>query len=212
MISTKALKVLVIVCVLALLSAVALIISVHRTDTIVSSNNSTPPIEAIPGSSHGKVSGFPLHEEPKSLPKLQFVDENGRALTLANFHDKVVLLNIWATWCVPCRREMPALDRLQMVLGGPTFEVLALSIDRQGLSEVKKFYDEYDLKALQIYVDASGRVARDLSVVGIPTTLLINRNGYEVGRMVGPAEWDAPELVSLFRDQLAVHIKQSMSQ
>jgi thiol-disulfide isomerase/thioredoxin len=120
-------------------------------------------------------------------------------MSLADFRGKVVLLNIWATWCAPCRREMPTLERLQAELGGPDFEVVALSIDRKGLSVVKEFYEELGLQQLGIYVDASGTASRELSALGIPTTLLIDHEGNEVGRLAGPAEWDSPEMVTFIR-------------
>jgi thiol-disulfide isomerase/thioredoxin len=133
------------------------------------------------------------------LPEVQFENGQGEAMTLADFRGKVVLLNIWATWCAPCRREMPTLERLQAQLGGPDFEVVALSIDRKGLSVVKEFYDELSLRELGMYVDASAKASRELSALGVPTTLLIDREGNELGRLAGPAEWDSPEMVAFIR-------------
>lgn len=144
-----------------------------------------------------------LHETPQTIPDIRFKDASGRDLSLKHFQGKVVLLNIWATWCVPCRREMPTLDRLQDKLGGPGFEVVALSIDRAGIEEVTKFYAEVGVKHLAFYIDSSGKAARDLGTVGLPTTLLIDRKGREIGRLVGPAEWDAPEMIALIRNRIA---------
>ena len=148
------------------------------------------------------VTTFPLHVSPRELPELRFQDGEGAERSLADFRGKVVLLNIWATWCIPCRKEMPMLDRLQAQLGGPDFEVVALSIDRAGISVVEKFYKEIGLKTLGMYVDASGKASRVLGIVGLPTTVLIGRNGSELGRSVGPAEWDSPALVDFFRKQI----------
>ncbi|MGH6885371.1 MAG: TlpA family protein disulfide reductase [Geminicoccales bacterium] len=133
------------------------------------------------------------------MPEITFDDAEGRTLTLADFRGKVVLLNIWATWCVPCRREMPTLDRLQAELGGPDFEVVALSIDRKGLPAVKEFYEELGLQELGIYVDPAGKASRELNALGIPTTLLIDGKGNELGRLAGPAEWDSPGMVEFLR-------------
>jgi thiol-disulfide isomerase/thioredoxin len=144
-----------------------------------------------------------LLEEPRPLPTVSFVDGTGRAMTLADFRGKVVLLNVWATWCGPCREEMPTLDRLQAELGDPDFQVVPLSIDRAGLKVVRDFYDEVGLKHLGIYVDSSGKASRDLGAVGLPTTLLLDREGRELGRLVGPAEWDSPEVVAFIRGHLA---------
>jgi thiol-disulfide isomerase/thioredoxin len=126
----------------------------------------------------------------------------GEAIGLADFRGKVVLLNIWATWCAPCRREMPTLERLQAELGGPDFEVVALSIDRKGISVVKEFYDELGLRELGMYVDTSAKASRELGALGVPTTLLIDREGNEIGRLLGPAEWDSPEMVDFIRGQI----------
>jgi len=148
------------------------------------------------------LAGFAVHESPRAVPEVTFEDGDGRTLSLADFRGKVVLLNIWATWCAPCRREMPTLDRLQAELGGPDFEVVALSIDRKGLPAVKEFYEEIGLETLPIYVDQSGSAQRALRVLGIPTTLLVDRDGNEIGRLAGPAEWDSPEMVAFLRSYL----------
>jgi thiol-disulfide isomerase/thioredoxin len=146
--------------------------------------------------------GFAVHERPRPLPEIQFENGQGEAMSLADFRGKVVLLNIWATWCAPCRREMPTLERLQAEVGGPDFEVVALSIDRKGLSVVKEFYDELGLRELGIYVDTSAKAPRELSALGVPTTLLIDREGKEIGRLLGPTEWDSPEMVAFIRGQI----------
>lgn len=145
---------------------------------------------------------FSALESPEPLPELSFVDGEGREMRLEAFEGQTVLLNIWATWCVPCRKEMPALDRLQAKLGGPEFQVVALSIDRDGLPVVKDFYEELGLQALGIYVDQSGRAAYATGAVGIPTTLLVGPDGRELGRTVGPAEWDGEEVVQFLTQHL----------
>ena len=145
---------------------------------------------------------FDLLDPPRPLPELRFVDGEGRPLTLADFRGKVILLNLWATWCIPCLREMPTLDRLQAKLGGPRFQVVVLSIDIGGIPVVEKFYRALKLKALGIYVDKTTRARIALGVVGIPTTLLIDRQGREIGRFAGPAEWDSKEAIKAIRRYL----------
>jgi thiol-disulfide isomerase/thioredoxin len=140
--------------------------------------------------------------EPRVLPEVQFQDGSGQVLNLAGFRGKVLLLNVWATWCPPCREEMPSLDRLQAKLGGPEFEVVALSIDLPGLLVVKGFYRELDLRSLRMFSDKSGSVLWLLEVRGLPTTLLIDREGREIGRVIGAAEWDSPEAISLIQQRL----------
>ena len=134
---------------------------------------------------------------PRPVPQIRFQDDQGHDLTLANFRGRVVLLNIWATWCVPCRKEMPTLDRLQSRLAGKDFHVIALSIDRKGIEAIKDFYREVGIEKLAIYLDPSGKGSHDLAIPGVPATLLINREGGEIARKLGEAEWNSPEIVSL---------------
>jgi thiol-disulfide isomerase/thioredoxin len=140
-----------------------------------------------------------VFDQPRPLPEIVFADADNRALSLTDFRGRVVLLNIWATWCVPCRKEMPSLDRLQARLGDGDFIVIPLSLDRQGVPAVKRFYREVGVEKLGIYVDPSSRVSRNLGVPGVPTTLLINRDGREVARKMGEAAWDGPEMVGLIQ-------------
>jgi thiol-disulfide isomerase/thioredoxin len=146
---------------------------------------------------------FILHEAPKPIASIAFEDGQGQPRTLAEFRGKVVLLNIWATWCGPCRREMPSLDRLQGLLGGADFEVVALSIDRAGLEPVRRFYANVSIRNLAIYIDSPGKATRELATVGVPATLLIDHTGRELGRLVGPAEWDEPDIIQFLKRVIA---------
>jgi thiol-disulfide isomerase/thioredoxin len=136
---------------------------------------------------------------------LTFLGPTQRSYTLGEFRGKVVLLNIWATWCAPCREEMPALDRLQQTAGGSDFEVVALSIDSGGMDAVRRFYDEIGIRALAPYVDPSMRAGTELRIVGVPTTLLLDREGGERWRKTGPEQWDAPEIVAALRERTREH-------
>jgi len=151
---------------------------------------------------------FILRDAPKPLPEVAIADGDGKVEALADFRGKLVLLNIWATWCLPCRKEMPTLDRLQGQLGGPDFEVVALSIDRKGLDAVRKFYSEVGIQHLALRLDAKAEAPSALDSVGVPTTLLIDRQGREIGRLIGPVEWDSPEMI----DFLKTKIEQQKSQ
>jgi thiol-disulfide isomerase/thioredoxin len=150
---------------------------------------------------------MPLHETPRALLSPGFSDAGGRKLTLDDFRGKVVLLNVWATWCVPCREEMPTLDALQAQLGGEEFIVAPLSIDEGGLPPVKKFYDEIGIAHLGIYLAESIRAQFALGVFGLPTTMLIDRDGREIARLVGPAEWDSPEMIAFLQPIMAKELK-----
>ena len=151
---------------------------------------------------HAEVANFATHPEPRALPEVAFQDGEGKPRTLAAFEGKVVLLNLWATWCAPCRHEMPTLSRLQERLGGPEFEVVALSVDRAGAKVVREFYNALGVENLALYVDPSMQATRTLSAIGLPTTLLLDRPGREMGRLVGPAEWDSPEAMALIEHAL----------
>lgn len=147
----------------------------------------------------------PLHDTPLPLPAISFADEHGNPLTLDRWRGKVVLLNVWATWCAPCRHEMPTLDRLRAMLGSERFEVVALSIDRAGVGVVRRFFDEIGIQHLGIFIDATMKASRALRIFGLPGTLLIGPDGRELGQLIGPAEWDTPEMVAFFNQVIAKH-------
>jgi thiol-disulfide isomerase/thioredoxin len=148
------------------------------------------------------MAGFVFRKEPEALPALAFQDATGRERSLADWRGKVVLLNLWATWCVPCRKEMPALDRLQAEMGSDRFEVVAVSVDRSGVQGARKFLDETKVGRLALYADPSARLAATLRAIGLPATLLIDAEGREVGRLLGPAEWDGEDAKRLIRAML----------
>jgi thiol-disulfide isomerase/thioredoxin len=158
-----------------------------------------------PGSnplSQGHMAAFVFRKEPEALPDVKFQDATGKERSFADWRGKVVLLNLWATWCLPCRKEMPALDRLQKELGSDKFEVVAVSVDRKGVEAAKKFLDEVKTEHLGLYVDPTTRMTSDLRAVGLPATLLIDAQGREIGRLLGPAEWDSEDAKRLIRSFL----------
>lgn len=163
-----------------------------------------PPSSRASGAAAGAPSPLELSvfDEPRPMPAIRFTDAENRELTLVDFRGRLVLLNIWATWCVPCREEMPSLDRLEKKLGGEDFTVLPLSIDRRGVSVIKPFYQELGLQSLGIYLDSSGTIQGALGIPGIPTSLLIDREGREVARKMGAAKWDGPDMLALIRRYL----------
>jgi thiol-disulfide isomerase/thioredoxin len=139
---------------------------------------------------------------PKPVPELTFFDVDGNEVSLADFRGEVVVLNLWATWCAPCRREMPSLDRLQAKYGGDGLEVIALSLDRGDIAKVRAFFDELAISNLAVYQDPKGRAGRELAAPGLPTTVVIDRAGQEVGRLLGPAEWDSADALALIQSLL----------
>ena len=139
---------------------------------------------------------FTLGGDPVPLLSPPFKDGDGRNLMLSDFAGRVLVLNIWATWCPPCREEMPALDALQRALGGPDFAVLPISIDTGGIDAARRFYREIGIRDLGLYWGEDIRVQLAFAVFGLPTTLLIDRKGQEVARIFGPAKWDKPTAIS----------------
>lgn len=151
----------------------------------------------------GQMGDFSRFTPPKPVPALDFTDGAGRTLDLESFRGRVVLLNLWATWCGPCVREMPTLDRLQAALGGEGFEVVALSLDRKGADVVAPFFKRYHLDHLSMYFTSTA-ATRILGANGLPTTYLIDRRGRVVGTLVGSAEWDSPRAKALIRHYMGL--------
>jgi thiol-disulfide isomerase/thioredoxin len=141
--------------------------------------------------------------EPIALPPLEFQTMDGQPASLEAFKGKVVVLNLWATWCVPCREEMPSLDRLQAHFADQPLVVLALSVDRAGPERVQAFLDEIGVKNLHVYRDPKAAATRALRVPGLPATILVDKQGREVGRVLGIATWDGPAAVAAVEKLLA---------
>jgi thiol-disulfide isomerase/thioredoxin len=149
----------------------------------------------------GEIAALTIATQPKPLPELAFDTPEGTKASLADFKGRTVLLNLWATWCLPCRQEMPALDRLQGILGGKAFTVVAVNIDTARLDRPKAFLDEIGVKKLTLYTDSKAGVFETLKesgkVIGLPATILIGKDGCEIGTMAGPAQWDSEDALAL---------------
>ncbi len=155
---------------------------------------------------HGEVAGLVVAEKPLRLPDLALRDAEGRERHLAEWRGRTVLFNLWATWCVPCRLEMPALDALQAKLGGAAFEVVAVNIDTRNPEKPRAWLKEVGISQLGYYTDPSAKVFQDLKIAGratgMPTTLLIDPAGCEIGTIAGPAEWASEDAVKLIKAAL----------
>lgn len=158
----------------------------------VASGGARPPLA-------GSVANFTPFDPPRPIEQAGFVDGEERPLTLGDFAGRVLLVNFWASWCGPCREEMPSLDRLQAELGGADFQVLAVSVDEGGLPAVDRFFAMLGIEHLETYLDPTGKFADALKLTALPTTVLIDRDGRAVGALLGPAEWDSPEAKALIR-------------
>ncbi|WP_178130396.1 TlpA disulfide reductase family protein [Reyranella sp. CPCC 100927] len=147
----------------------------------------------------GAMSKFELQAERKPAPPIAFKDKADADATLDAFKGKVVLLNFWATWCIPCVKEMPSLDRLAAKIGNEKFVVVALSLDGPSRPKVEPFIRSRNLDHLQVFFDTQKKSYSGLNIAVLPTTVLIDAQGREVGRLQGDAEWDTPEAEALVR-------------
>ncbi len=170
---------------------------------------------------HASAAGGRCRNPPESLgnfektssrgpaPTVPFFLNGDTARTLADFRGKGVVVNFWATWCAPCVKEMPALDRLSAEVFGDGIDVLALSSDRGGADVVSKFYARRGITSLSVIIDEKSKVGRAVGLSGLPTTVMYDDEGREIGRVLGPAEWDAPESVAFLRACLAPRSEQT---
>ena len=149
----------------------------------------------------GEVAALTMATTPLQLPDLAFEDANGQPKKLSDWRGKTVLLNLWATWCVPCRKEMPALEGLQQKLAGPNFEVVAINIDTRDPEKPKTFLKDANLTRLGYFNDRNAKVFQDLKSVGralgMPTSVLVDGQGCEIGTIAGPADWASDDAVKL---------------
>ncbi len=154
----------------------------------------------------GEVAAVTMVSKPMKMPDLAFDDGHGNAKKLSDWQGRTVLLNLWATWCVPCRKEMPALERLEAKLGGDKFQVVAINIDTRDPDKPKNFLKEANLTRLGNFSDAKAKVFQDLKSIGLalgmPTSVLIDGNGCQLGNIAGPAEWDSDDAIKLIQAAL----------
>jgi thiol-disulfide isomerase/thioredoxin len=141
--------------------------------------------------------------EPKPMPAITFADGEGREIALADMKGKVLLVNLWATWCAPCKVEMPSLNRLSAKLGGPNFAVVPISFDWSGPDKPRAFLTEAKLEALPLYMDVKKDLMQKFGAPGLPLSVLIDREGREVARLAGTAEWDSAEAEALIREVIS---------
>jgi thiol-disulfide isomerase/thioredoxin len=154
----------------------------------------------------GEVAAVAVAKSPLKVPNLNFQDATGKPLTLENWRGRTVLLNLWATWCVPCRKEMPSLEALETKLGGPNFEVVTVNIDTRDAEKPKQWLAEVGISKLGYYADPNAKTFQELKAVGrafgMPTTMLIDPSGCEIGTIAGPAEWASDDAVRLIEAAL----------
>src|ERR1700722_5669216 len=150
---------------------------------------------------HGEVAALTVATVPLRLPDLAFWDADGKLKKLSDWRGRTVLVNLWATWCVPCRKEMPALESLQTRLGGPNFEVVAVNIDTRDPEKPKNFLKDANLSRLGYFSDQKAKVFQDLKAIGralgMPTSVLVDGQGCEIATISGPADWGSDDALKL---------------
>ncbi len=158
--------------------------------------------QKLGGLAKGDIAALAIRAQPRPMPALSF-SQDRKQVDLASFRGKTVLLNLWATWCVPCREEMPALDRLQGMAGGNSFDVVAVNIDTARLERPHAFMREIGVKNLTLYADPTAKAFQTLQqngkLVGLPTSFLVGRDGCEIGVIAGPAKWDGADALALIK-------------
>ena len=159
----------------------------------LSAGGDTPPV----------LGQFIPTDPPRPAPAVAVVDGAGKRLTLGDFHGRVVLVNLWATWCQPCVREMPSLDRLRAAIADRDFAILLVSQDRGGDKVVAPFFAKLGLTRLATYLDPQSAVGRAFQVRGLPTSILVDREGNELGRVEGALDWDGAAAQALLRWHIA---------
>ncbi len=150
-----------------------------------------------------RVLNLIVHDEPVAVPAIQFIDAAGQTRTLADYRGKVVAVHFWATWCFPCRDEMPTMDAMQREIGADRLAVLPLSVDRDGPEIVSAYYQDHELTTIPVLVDEKMKSARALKVNGIPYTIFVDREGREFARVLGDRDWSDPEVLGIVRKMVA---------
>ena len=163
----------------------------------------TALVKVIDGLNTGELAALTPVSTLKPTPALSFADKDGKTVALSDFKGKLILLNLWATWCVPCRTELPTLDGLEEALGSDKFQVVAVNIDTARLDQRQKFWSEAGIAHLNFYADDTAKSFQDIRQItptlGLPTTVLIDSDGCLAASLPGPAKWDSPEAMALIK-------------
>ena len=144
-----------------------------------------------------------LPDEPKPAPAVSFVDASGATKSLSDYKGKVTAVHFWATWCAPCRSELPTVNAMAESLAGNNIAILPLSVDRDGPEVVSTFYQENDIDALPLFVDDGLKAFRAFKLAGIPATVFVDEDGNEIARVLGDRDWSKPEVTELVRKLVA---------
>ncbi|QIE55644.1 TlpA family protein disulfide reductase [Pikeienuella piscinae] len=164
---------------------------------------SADQIEALKAARAGDMTKLIFHDSPKPRLETTFETGDGAPVSVADYEGKVVVLDFWATWCPPCREEMPSLDRLKAAMADEGFDVVTVSMDRASTEKIQEFYDSVGVENLAIHREPSLRIGSEGAILGMPTTLILDRKGREIARLQGDAEWDGPDATGMIRSIMA---------
>ena len=187
------------------LGAIASLIFATSSGTIAAKNGaaayelSEADLTELRDLREGQLRKLILHPAPKLRADIPYTDPDGGTRSLTEYRGKYILVNFWATWCAPCRKEMPSLDRLQAELGGDEFEVVAIATSRNPLPAINRFFEEENIQNLPILLDPKSELAAEYGTISLPLTVVLNPAGQEIGRLIGDAEWDTDSAKAIFR-------------
>ena len=162
------------------------------TALVFGANASLADLDTAKALRTGDMKKLVFHEAPQEVSSTEFETIDGGTGTLADYDGKVVVLTFWATWCAPCKKEMPGLERLNTALGGDDFAVVTLATGRNSVNGIARFFGDKQIASLPQYRDIKQGIAREMSIPGLPTTVILDRQGREIARLIGDAEWDTP--------------------
>ena len=175
------------------------VVALMYTALLMGANIAQAEMSEIAAMRVGDMKKLNFHSDAKSISDKPYIKTDGSDGTLADHTGKVVLLNFWATWCAPCRKEMPMLSELQTELGSDTFEVVTLATGRNTLPAMKKFFNEINVENLPLHRDPKQKIARDMAVLGLPITVILDAQGQEIARLRGDADWSSDNAKDILR-------------
>jgi len=181
----------------------AVLTTLIYTGLALGANAAGADMAAIDALREGSMKKLVLHSEPKAVGTASFVDADNAPHELSEFKGRYILLNFWATWCAPCRAEMPSLDALQGDFGGDKFQVVTVATGRNPLPAVRKFFEEVEIKNLPLFRDPKQQLAREMAVLGLPITVIMDPQGNEIARLRGDAEWNSPSARAIVENLIA---------
>jgi thiol-disulfide isomerase/thioredoxin len=167
------------------------------TALLIGANAAAADITTIEALRSGSMKKLTFHTAAKAVPAVYFATADGDQKQLSDFQGKVVLLNFWATWCAPCRIEMPMLSELQTEFGGKNFEVVTIATGRNAPGALKRFFDKAGIENLPRHRDIKQQLARKMAILGLPITVILNRQGKEIARLRGDADWSSDSAKSI---------------